>query len=154
MDDLGGLFIGSWCLRALAESIADCNANNRPDDCDIAEGFSLDVNHNGKPDECEPCLFDLDGDGAIGGGDLAILLGSWGNSPGPADVNGDGSVDGKDLSLVLSAWADVAEQRAVGSSNLSERVSAVSDPIVSRETPPRRSRARGRRFYGVGFRAG
>ena len=31
----------------------DCNANDIPDECDIADGTSNDVNGNGIPDECE-----------------------------------------------------------------------------------------------------
>ncbi|UCE59306.1 MAG: M4 family metallopeptidase [Phycisphaerales bacterium] len=40
----------------------DCNANEVPDDCDIADGYSWDCQPNGIPDECE---LDSDGDGAI-----------------------------------------------------------------------------------------
>ena len=35
-----------------------------------------------------PCLNDLDGDGAIGGADLTILLGSWGEFGSVADLTG------------------------------------------------------------------
>jgi len=47
---------------------------------------------------------DLDGDGAIDGADLGLLLGDWGGS-GPADLNGDGVVDGTDLGLLLGNWS-------------------------------------------------
>ncbi|MBI1303690.1 MAG: hypothetical protein GC172_07875 [Phycisphaera sp.] len=46
---------------------------------------------------------DLDGNGAVDGTDLAILLGNWGKS-GVGDLDGDGSVGGGDLSLLLNAW--------------------------------------------------
>ncbi len=46
---------------------------------------------------------DLDGDGAVGGADLAILLSAWGG-PGPADLDGDGVVGGADLAILLGAW--------------------------------------------------
>ncbi|MBM4099200.1 MAG: hypothetical protein FJ260_04470 [Planctomycetes bacterium] len=46
---------------------------------------------------------DLNGDGAVNGFDLGLLLGGWGQ-PGPADLNGDGTVDGFDLGLLLGAW--------------------------------------------------
>jgi Dockerin type I domain len=56
-----------------------------------------------------PNPYDLDGDGSVSGGDLAILLGAWGPcSTEPcagADFNGDGTVSGADLSLLLGAWA-------------------------------------------------
>jgi len=50
-----------------------------------------------------PCPPDLDGDGAIGGSDLSVLLAGWG-LPGPADLDGDGAVGGVDLAIVLSSW--------------------------------------------------
>lgn len=49
------------------------------------------------------CPADLDDDGTVGAGDLAILLGSWGAS-GAADLDGDGAVGAGDLSLLLGAW--------------------------------------------------
>ncbi len=48
---------------------------------------------------------DLDGDGAIGGSDLALLLGSWGVCGGcAADLTGDGLVNAADLAAMLGAW--------------------------------------------------
>ena len=48
---------------------------------------------------------DLDGDGAVGAPDLAILLGSWGPCEGcPADFDGDGMVNAPDLAQLLGAW--------------------------------------------------
>lgn len=49
------------------------------------------------------CVADLDGNGIVGGGDLAPLLGAWGGR-GPADLNGDGVVGGADLSILLASW--------------------------------------------------
>ena len=46
---------------------------------------------------------DINGDGAIDGGDLAALLSGWGG-PGPSDIDGNGSTDGADLSILLSNW--------------------------------------------------
>jgi len=46
---------------------------------------------------------DLDGDGAVGAGDLAVLLGNWG-SAGIGDLDGDGAVGPSDLALLLGAW--------------------------------------------------
>lgn len=53
--------------------------------------------------ESEP-TGDLNGDGLVDGGDLGILLGTWG-SAGPADLNADGVVDGADLGLFLGFWS-------------------------------------------------
>ncbi len=51
---------------------------------------------------------DLDGDGTVGGGDLAILLQAWGGcgdpADCPADLDGDGAVGGSDLARLLGAW--------------------------------------------------
>ncbi len=49
------------------------------------------------------CDQDLDGDGAVGSSDLALLLGTWG-LPGPADFDMDGMVGSSDLAVMLGAW--------------------------------------------------
>jgi len=46
---------------------------------------------------------DLNGDGAVNGGDLALLLNNWGGS-GAGDIDGNGTVDGGDLARLLSSW--------------------------------------------------
>lgn len=53
-----------------------------------------------------PCTADLNGDGMVGGSDLALLLGLWGetNPVLPADLNGDGVVGGSDLAILLGEW--------------------------------------------------
>lgn len=51
---------------------------------------------------CGP-IGDLNADGAVEQGDLAILLESWGTS-GAADLDGDDLVDGQDLAILLGAW--------------------------------------------------
>jgi hypothetical protein len=45
----------------------------------------------------------LNGDGAVSGIDLTLLLGAWGTS-GSADLNGDGIIGGGDLTILLSNW--------------------------------------------------
>ncbi|MDZ4830658.1 MAG: hypothetical protein SGJ09_10740 [Phycisphaerae bacterium] len=55
------------------------------------------------------CAGDLNGDGAIGGMDLTLLLFAWGNTDPcagsiPEDIDGSGMVDGTDLSFMLNAW--------------------------------------------------
>lgn len=50
-------------------------------------------------------LGDLNGDGAVNGADLGLLLGAWGACGGcAADLDGDGAVTGSDLGLLLGAW--------------------------------------------------
>jgi glycosidase len=51
---------------------------------------------------------DVNRDGTVGGGDLAVLLAAWGQSGADghqvADLNGDGGVDAADLSIMLAQW--------------------------------------------------
>jgi len=47
---------------------------------------------------------DLNGDGAVDGADLAILLSNFGGA-GIGDLDGDGVVDGADLAILLGAWS-------------------------------------------------
>lgn len=47
---------------------------------------------------------DLDHDGAVSGGDLALLLALWGHIGTAADIDGDGTVGGGDLALMLAHW--------------------------------------------------
>lgn len=46
---------------------------------------------------------DFNGDGAVNGSDLTVLLVQYG-AAGSADLNGDGTVDGLDLSQLLAEW--------------------------------------------------
>ena len=46
---------------------------------------------------------DFNGDGAVGGPDIAELLANWG-LPGVTDLNGDGVTSGPDLAQLLAAW--------------------------------------------------
>jgi hypothetical protein len=86
----------------------DCNANGRPDDCDILDGHSDDINGNGIPDECETAYGDLNCDGSVSPEDidsfvLAIISPEeyqdrfpdclWSNG----DINRDGFVNFSDI---------------------------------------------------------
>ena len=62
----------------------DCNADGRPDDCNLADGSSEDRDANGIPDECEAFSGDCDGNGID---DLVDL------SRGAGDCDGDGDLD-------------------------------------------------------------
>ncbi|MEC8559958.1 MAG: M43 family zinc metalloprotease, partial [Planctomycetota bacterium] len=55
------------------------------------------------------CPADLDGNGAVDGADLAIVLGAWGSSDATADVIGDPLVDGADLAAILAAWGSCTQ---------------------------------------------
>jgi len=49
---------------------------------------------------------DLDCDGAVGGGDIAVLIAAWGAQSSPADLDRSGAVDAADLGLLLGDWGD------------------------------------------------
>lgn len=59
-----------------------------------------------------PCAGDLDGDGLVGGADLAVLLGSWGSAASAADLNNDSKVDAADLGVLLGGWGPCASSNA------------------------------------------
>jgi len=60
---------------------------------------------DGVVDPCAAsCAGDLDGTGAVGSGDLAILLAAWGSSDAAADLDGSGTVGSGDLAVLLAAW--------------------------------------------------
>ena len=50
------------------------------------------------------CIGDLDGSRTIDGGDLSVLLGSWGTRSAIADLDGSGLVYGADLGLLFANW--------------------------------------------------
>ena len=52
------------------------------------------------------CPADFDGDGRVGGSDLAALLGGWNSSDPDLDLTGDGVADGADLASLLGVWGD------------------------------------------------
>jgi hypothetical protein len=69
---------------------------------DVAVNQTITVAPGG--DKTNPA--DLDGDGAVDGFDLALLLGNWGPCAGcPADFDGNGIVNGFDLAMLLAAWS-------------------------------------------------
>jgi len=58
------------------------------------------------------CPADLDADGVVGGGDLSLLLGSWGRCPDAGcvgDLDGSGAIDGGDLAVLLASWGGCLE---------------------------------------------
>lgn len=88
-------------VRAVVQRLPDCDNDGALDTCEIANDPSLDLNGNGRLDACEP-IGDVNGDGTVGGADLAIVLGLWGKTQ--PDLTGDGIVDAADVAVVLGAW--------------------------------------------------
>ena len=85
----------------------DCDADGTTDACEIAAG-EPDANDDGIPDACQ-CLADVDGNHAIDGADLGLMLSQWGPTQPTGiwfrcDLNADGRVDGADLGVLLSGW--------------------------------------------------
>lgn len=89
----------------VSASAPDCDQDGISDSIEIIVLGVPDSNRDGVPDRCET---DLDGDGSVGGSDLAFLLGRWGSCPEQGacegDFNDDGMINGYDLSLLLSNW--------------------------------------------------
>lgn len=75
-------------------------------DVDDIFGEWIDMGGNSFEPNCNTgCSADLDGNGAVDGGDLTVLLGGWGTCVGcPADLTGDGAIDGADLTMLLGMW--------------------------------------------------
>lgn len=48
---------------------------------------------------------DLNGDGAVNGADLTIMLSEWGSNDSEVDLDGDGVVGGADLTILLGYWS-------------------------------------------------
>lgn len=95
----GGIFFNSNS-QSLQTSVL---CGNIPDQ---TQGVFFNVGGNTIASTCVACP-DVNGDGIVNGGDLSILLSSWGActaSTCPGDINMDGVVDGADFALVLSAW--------------------------------------------------
>jgi hypothetical protein len=78
--------------------VASDNPNNSVTEAAI-DDFVISI---AECDAAAPCSGDYDGDGTVGGGDLATLLSSWGGAS--ADLDGDGTVGGSDLAVLLSNW--------------------------------------------------
>ena len=53
--------------------------------------------------DCPCCDADLSGNGKVGGEDIGILMGEWGNNQN-GDLNADGTVNGADLGILLQNW--------------------------------------------------
>ncbi len=59
----------------------DCNLNEVPDACDIANGTSEDTNGNGIPDECDSeCSGDVDNDGDTDVDDILEIINGFGTT--------------------------------------------------------------------------
>ncbi len=64
-----------------------------------------DADSDGYPDLCPPQGdADINHDGMIDAGDLAMILGAWGSDNADADLNDDGLVGAEDLAEFLAAW--------------------------------------------------
>ena len=114
--DSDGDGVPDFCDPCPDDNPDDTDGDGVCDSADLCPGAddNIDTDGDGIPNGCDTCEgspFDLDGDGEVGAGDLAILLGNWGPcsppSPCPADFNGDGQVNAADLAQVLGFWGVV-----------------------------------------------
>jgi hypothetical protein len=65
-----------------------------------ADAYGMNV---APPAGCGANTADLNSDGVVGGADLGILLGKWGQA-GSGDLNSDGVIGGADLGILLGKW--------------------------------------------------
>ena len=94
-------------VSSVTEASDDCNGNGIADAMDILTGGVADANADMIPDACV-CPQDIDRSGSVDGGDLAILLGSWGTTSGTTDLDHNGTTDAADLAVLLAAWGPCA----------------------------------------------
>lgn len=98
---VGGIYVGSTPVNlynGLVDDLQIYDTALAP--CDIQDLFESP----GQP--FVPVVReDINGDRAVNGADLALLLGAWGSCGGcDADLDCDGTVGGSDLARVLGAW--------------------------------------------------
>jgi hypothetical protein len=94
----------------LDEPVCGCDNRTFANACDAAAS-GVNVAYVGRCGDRQPS--DLNGDGLVGGADLAILLGAWGECPLTGgciediapEPNGDGEVNGADLAVLLGSWS-------------------------------------------------
>lgn len=95
--------------------MADCNANDVPDDCDIAAGTSTDVDANYVPDDCDP---DCNANGILDLCDVDCGIGSCVDNPlgcgGSEDCNSNLVPDECDLDCNNNGIPDDCEIAAGG----------------------------------------
>jgi len=123
----GGSLIGQGSAEATSDAVVEISGNLSAADEIIAmsnvslETIDLEIDPATLPDGLNALnvtvdtdlsqlvwsgLFDacdLDSDGAVGGSDLSILLGNWGDCC-LGDLDGNGTVDGADLTVLLACW--------------------------------------------------
>jgi len=112
-----------------ADLLCDVAASPKPPVAAYTYEFSV-------PDACQG---DLDGDGAIGSADLALLLGVWGPCPAGtnpclADIDGNGEVGSSDLALLLGRWGAACFGESAGSGGMQamqQQAGTPAPPIIA-----------------------
>jgi phosphodiesterase/alkaline phosphatase D-like protein len=99
IDDAETLEVTTWSIEAFDDATAEADPA-----AVLALGPQIVSRFRVHP--TRSFCADLNGDGAVDGTDLGLLLVQWGGA-GSADLNGDGTVDGADLALLLSTWESV-----------------------------------------------
>jgi len=103
--EVGGVMVNAGAALTMSDSTI---CGNTPEN-DIY-GDWTDGGGNIIEDECsDNCPSDLNGDGTIGGADLALLLAAWNSDDPTADIDGNGIVDAADLAQVLGYWGQCAQ---------------------------------------------
>ena len=123
------LFIGDRnmypvCPSSTSGASSDCNANQIPDECDIAAGNAEDCNGNAVPDGCEK-LIDCDGNGKADACENRVQIVLQDLDP---TVGGDDSIYGTEGPLKKSRFATIFDLMGMSySSEMSEPVETATE---------------------------
>ena len=83
----------------------DCDGNELPDSFEIALDGSLDTNADGMLDRCDVRSPDLDANGEVDFGDVAMVMLDFGSCAGcPSDLDWSGVVDFGDVAIVMLSF--------------------------------------------------
>ena len=102
-SDFGQPTTSSAILEWIAPT--DCNLNLIPDVLEIAAQPDLDGDRDGRLDACESRSPDIDGNGVVDFGDVALVMLDFGPCAAcPTDLDDNGVVDFGDVALVLLSY--------------------------------------------------
>jgi hypothetical protein len=94
-----------------ADGTVRCWGRNDVNQCDVPPDFVnvVDIDAGGGHSVAiletpPPCEGDLDGNGVVGNGDLALMLAAWRAGGTTGDLDGNGVVSGTDLGILLDLW--------------------------------------------------
>jgi len=111
---------GDYAEPAPLDFAAAARFRDDPGTSDTGEGDAplVDMGAYEFQPAADVCPGDLNGDGWVGGRDLALLVAAWGPCDGcPEDMDGSGSVDFGDILTLLVHWGDCLSEATQGHAN-------------------------------------